>query len=60
MMDRIKMSKSSPDKKDSPRAQVPTNMVPANKKAPPLEGGNSTKIGGMWTLKHDIISPKFY
>ena len=27
---------------------------------PPLDGGNSTRIGGMWTLKHDIISPKFY
>ena len=37
----------SPDKMDSPKAQYPTNVVPANKKAPPLEGGNSTKIGGM-------------
>ena len=28
--------------------------------APPLEGGHSTKIGGMWTLKHEISSPRFY
>ena len=60
MMDQIKMSKSSPDKKDSPKAQDTTTVVPANKKSPPLEGENSTKIGGMWDLKHDIGSPKFY
>ena len=35
-------------------------MVPANKRAPLLEGGNSKEIGGMWTLKHEISSPKFY
>ena len=35
-------------------------MVPANKKATPLEGGNSTKNGGIWNLKHGISSPKFY
>ena len=35
-------------------------MVPANRRAPPLEGVHSTRIGGMWTLKHDIKSPKFY
>ena len=35
-------------------------MVLDNKKASPLEGGHSTKIGGMWTLKHEISSPKFY
>ena len=35
-------------------------MVPANKNATPLEGGCSTKIGGMWNLKHEISSPKFY
>ena len=37
---------------DPPKSQDPTTMVPANKKAPPLEGGNYMKIGGMWTLKH--------
>ena len=35
-------------------------MVLANNRDPPLDGGQSTKIGGMWTLKHEIISPKFY
>ena len=35
-------------------------MIPAKKRAPPLEGGNSTKIGDMWNLNHDIRSPKFY
>ena len=43
---------------DSPNYQDTTTVVPANKKASPLEGGNSTKNGGMWTLKHEIISPK--
>ena len=44
----------------SPKAQDYTTVVPYNKKSPQLEGGHSTKIGGMWTLKHEIISPKFY
>ena len=35
-------------------------MVPAKNNAPQLEGGHSTKIGGVWRLKHEIISPKFY
>ena len=35
-------------------------MVPDKNKAPPLEGGHSTKIGGMWTLKHEISSPRLY
>ena len=35
-------------------------MVPDNKKSPPLEGGSSTKNGGMWTLKHKISSTKLY
>ena len=38
----------------------PTNVVPDNRRAPPLDGEHSTKIGGMWTLKHEIRSPKFY
>ena len=60
MMDQIKISKHSPDKNDSPKAHNPTTVVPANNKAPPLEGRHYTKIGYMWTLKHDISSPKFY
>ena len=47
MMDQIRISTSSPDKKDSQKAQDSTTVVPANKKSPPMEGGHSTKIGGM-------------
>ena len=25
-----------------------------------MDGGNSTKNGGMWNIKHKISSPKFY
>ena len=37
-----------------------TIVVPANRRVPPLDGGNCTKIGGMWNLKHEISSPKLY
>ena len=60
MMDQIEISKYSPDKNYSPKAQNPTNVIPENKKAPPLEGGNYTKICGPWTLKHEISLTKFY
>ena len=42
--------------KYSPKPPDPTNMVPANRRAPPLDGGKFIKIGGMWTLKHEIRS----
>ena len=51
---------SSPTQKDKLNPLEPTIVVPANRRAPPLEGGHSTKIGGIWTLKHEISSPKFY
>ena len=35
-------------------------VVHGNRKVPPLEGENYQKIGGMWTLKHDISSQKLY
>ena len=60
IMDQIKISKYSPEKRDSPKAEDPTTVVPANKKAPPLQGGNSMRIGGIWTLKHEIALQKFY
>ena len=60
MMDQIKIPKYSPDKKYSPKDQNPTTVLPANNKSPPLEGEQSTKIDGMWNLKHDTISPRFY
>ena len=43
-----------------PKSQDTTTVVPANKKVTPLEGGHSTKVCGMSTLKHDIISPELY
>ena len=58
--DQVKFSNSSIDKKYLNNSRDPTTLVPDNKKAPPLECGHSTKIGGMCILKHDIISPKFY
>ena len=44
MMDKIKISKYSPEQKDSPKAQNPTTVVPANKRDPPLEYGNYKKM----------------
>ena len=51
MMDNKNISKSSPDHKDEPKYQDPTTVVPANRRAPPLDGGHYIKIVGMWTLK---------
>ena len=51
---------SLPGKIDSPNSQYPTTAVPDNNNSPPLEVGQSTKMGVMWTLKHGISSPKFY
>ena len=45
---------------DSTNQQDNYTTVPANKKFPPLEGGHSTKKCGIWTLKHNISSTKFY
>ena len=60
MIDKTKNLKSSPSQKDTSTPPEPTNLVPTNKRALPLEVEHSTKIRGMWTLKHDIRSPKFY
>ena len=56
----INTMSSSPTQKDTLIPQDPTTAVPYNRRDTPLEGGDSTKIGGMWILKHDISSPKFY
>ena len=50
----------SPGKMDAPKAQDTDTVEPTNEKSPRLEGGNYTKSGGVWTLKHDILPPKFY
>ena len=60
MMDHNQNSDSSLDNMGSPKSQDPNSVVPYNKKSPPLEGGDSAKIGGMWNLKHEISSSKFY
>ena len=60
MMDQINMYKSSPYQIDQPKPHDPTTVVPSNRSTPPLYGGYSTKIGGMWNLNHDISSPKLY
>ena len=49
-----------PENMDEPKVQYPTTVFTANKKASTLKGGNYTKNGVMWTLKHEISSPKFY
>ena len=43
MMDQIKISKHSPEKKDSSKAQDSTTALPDNKRYPPLERVNYTK-----------------
>ena len=60
MMDQIKISKSSPENKASPKDQDNNTVVQANKKTTQLECGRYTKMCGMWTLKHEISSPEFY
>ena len=42
------------------KPQSYTNMFHTNKKFPSLEGGKYHKSGGIWTLKHEIISLKLY
>ena len=58
IMDQNKNSKFSPAQKNTSNPPYPTTVVPYNRKFPPLDGRNSTKICGMWTLKHEIISQK--
>ena len=59
-LNHINTMSSLPTQKETPNTPDPTTVVPDNSRAPPLGGGHSTKIGGMWTLKNEIISPKFY
>ena len=59
IMDQTNIQKYSPTQKDTLTPLDPNTVVPNNRRAPPLEGEHSTKIGGMWTLKHEINSPKF-
>ena len=58
--DQINTLKYLSTHKYSPKPSDPTNVVPNNRRALPLDGGHSTKSDGMWTLKHEISSPRFY
>ena len=58
--DHINNLKSSPTLNDSPKPPDPTTLVPYDRRSPPFYGGQYTQIGGMWNLKHEIRSPKFY
>ena len=60
MKDKNNISKSSPAQKDTSTPPDPTTTFQTNRRAPPFEGGISENIGGMWTLKHEISSPRFY
>ena len=60
MTDQSNIPKSSTTHKNTVTPPDPTNVVPTNRRDTPLEGGHYTKIGGMWTLKHEISSPKLY
>ena len=59
-IDKNNISKSSPAQKDTTSPPDPNTTVQTNRRAPPLEGYHSENIGGMWTLKHEISSPRFY
>ena len=58
--DQNNISKSSAAQKDTTTPPDPTTTVQTNRKASTLEGEISENIGGMWTLKHEISSPRFY
>ena len=60
MMNHTNNSKFLPSQKNTLNPLDPTTVVSANRRSPPLDAGHSIKIGVMWTLKHDINSPKFY
>ena len=60
MMYYINILISSPYQKNSPKAQDSNTVFLDNWRDTPFEGRHSTKNGGMWTPKHEIISPKFY
>ena len=55
-----KFDKLSPNKAETNKPQDSTTMVHTNRKVPQLDGGWHQKIGGTWTMKHEISSLKFY
>ena len=59
-MDHTNISKLSQIQKDASTPPDPTTVVLTNRRAPPLEGGHSTKNVGMCALKHEISSPEYF
>ena len=57
-IDKNNISKSYPAHKDTSTPPDPITTVQNNRRSPPLEGGISDKIRGMWNLKHGISSPR--
>ena len=60
MIDQTNIPRSSLAQNYPPKSPDPTTVAPANSRDPPLDGGHSTEIGGMWNLKHEISSLKLY
>ena len=60
IMNQINTSKYSPSQKYSTKLPDPTTVVPVKKRSSPLDVGHSTKIGTMWTPKHEISSPNLH
>ena len=53
-----KLENSSPNIMETRNPKDCAAVVHGNRKFTSLEGGNFNTIGIMWTLKHDISSPK--
>ena len=60
VMDQGNIPKSSPNYKDTSIPPEHTTVIPTNRRDPPLDEKHYTKIGGMWNIKDNISSPKFY
>ena len=59
-MDQINIIKSYPSQRDSPKPKDPITAFLAISRDITLVCGHYTKIIGMWTLKNEISSSKFY
>ena len=55
----INTQTSLPNQKDTSTPPYTTTAVPDNRRYPPSERGHSTKVSGMWNLKHKISSPMY-
>ena len=60
ILNQLKTLEYSPTQKNKSNPSDTTTVVPDNRRDKPLNGVHYNKMCGMWTLKHDISSPKFY